>query len=128
MLKCCVFSGDGDYKTIKDHMELFVGRFDWEFEIRPFMCPYRDWSIFILDTSGMRPAHELETLEATVKLMRSFPARIVGIWSHQTWEKLVNVADSTELNSPNCVRLECSDWCNKLAKAIKRHKRETHGH
>lgn len=124
MYKCCVYSGEGDYKTIKDQMELFVGRFDWEFEIRPFMCSYRNWALFIIDTNGMKPSKELEMLEATVKLVRSYPARIVGFWSNDTWQKFVNLADRDQLESENCIRLESPDWCNKLAKAIKRYERQ----
>ena len=123
MTKCCLFSGGGNYKDMESQLTLFVDRFDFEREIRPWMTPYRDWSLFILDTEGMKPSHELDNLESLARLIKSFPARIIGIWSLDTWNKLKTV-DASAAYSPNVVMLDSPDWCQQLDKALRRYHRK----
>jgi hypothetical protein len=125
-MSCCLLIGSGDYKGAEEQLNLFIGRFDFEREVRPWGCPYRNWGLFVLDTSGMTPSQELENLESLAKLIRSFPARIVGIWSAETFEKLRIVAPEAAY-SPNCLLLDTPDWCDVLHKALRRYQRELRG-
>lgn len=122
MTKCCLFSGSGNYVDMEQQLTLFVDRFEFEREIRPWMTPYRDWSLFILDTQGMKPSHELDNLDSLARLVKSFPARIIGIWSFATWERLKTL-DPQAAYSPNVVMLDSPDWCQKLDKALRRYHR-----
>lgn len=126
MTNCCLYAGNGNYQDMEQQLTLFVSRFAFEREVRPWMTPYRDWGLFILDTSGMTPSQELENLDSLAKLIRSFPARIVGIWSAQTFEKLRTVAPDAAY-SPNCILLDTPDWCAALHKALRRYQRELRG-
>ena len=123
MTKCCLFSGGGNYKEMESQLTLFVDRFDFEREIRPWMTPYRDWSLFIFDTEGMKPSHELDNLHSLAKLVKSFPARIIGVWTFDTWDKLKTV-DAAAAYAPNVVMLDSPDWCQKLDKALRRYHRK----
>ena len=126
-MNCCLLAGNGNYQEMEQQLTLFVGRFDFEREVRPWMTPYRDWSVFILDTKGMKPSQELENLDSLGKLIRSFPARVVGIWSRQTFDKLQTVAPDA-VRAAYCVLLDTPDWCTVLHKALKRYQRELRGH
>ena len=126
MTKCCLFSGGGNYKEMESQLTLFVDRFEFEREIRPWMTPYRDWSLFIFDTEGMKPSHELDNLQSLAKLIKSFPARIVGVWTFDTWDKLKTL-DPAAAYSPNVVMLDSPDWCQKLDKSLRRYHRKLRG-
>ena len=126
MTKCLLFSGGGNYKEMESQLTLFVDRFEFEREIRPWMTPYRDWSLFIPDTEGMKPSHELDNLQSLSKLIKSYPARIVGVWTFTTWEKLKTV-DPAAAYSPNVIMLDSPDWCQRLDKALRRYNRKLRG-
>lgn len=122
---CCLFSGSGDYKDMEGQLNLFIGRFEFQREIRPFMCSYRYWAIYLVDTRNMKPAHEIDFLVELGKLIRSYPARIFAIWSTHTLDRLLEV-DPGAVDQKNCVFCDSPDWVDRVIKSLKRYERKQH--
>ena len=120
---CCLFSGQGDYRSMEEYLTMYVSRFRFEREIRPFMMAYRDWALYVVDTRGMSASHKFENLTALAKLIRSYPARTVAIWSLETWEDFKSLEPEAAY-SRNCLFCDSPDWVEKLVKSLKIYQRK----
>lgn len=121
-LQACIMSGRGNYEEIEGMLNLYVGSFAYDREVRPFMTPYRNWDLYVVDTHSMKPSDTLRLLEGVASMARSYASRIVAVWSRETWEQLANVAPDV-INLSNCIFCDGPDWVTQMTKAIRRQDR-----
>lgn len=117
-LSACLLSGTGNYQEMEDNLSCYVARFDYEREVRPFMTPYRVWNVFVIDTQSMQASQELVCLQALAKTIKSYPTRIVAIWSKFTWERFSKLEPEAAY-AANCILCDTPDWVEQLTKALR---------
>lgn len=116
MKKACIFSSSGHNGEIVDSLGLYVGPFECELNVEPFMLGYRDYDLYIIEADHRMPKRTFERLPPLVKMN---PTRVYGVWTRGTWQRIQDYAPSC-LAYANCVDCDRPDWIEKLLAALKR--------
>lgn len=120
--RCCMFLSRTDYDEAVQELSIFVGNFEYETEVKPFMLNYRDYILYVFDSTGMTPAEISQNVSRVGELARGWPTRVFAMWTTPTWSHLVSI-DKYASNLPNVVFCDTPNWVEDLTTAIRHCKR-----
>lgn len=123
--KCCMFLNRSDYDEAARELSIFVGDFQFENEVKPFMLNYREYMLYVFDSTGMTPAEISQNVTTVADTARAWSTRVFAIWTTPAWSHLVSI-DRYASNLPNVVFCDSPNWVEDLTTAIRHCKRIRH--
>lgn len=118
MKKACAYLSTGNYEMLSDDVHMYVGSFDLEQDVQPFMLSYRNYILYFVDVAGLSDERKHNILERMPNLIRSYSTRVFVLWSSETRDAMLRL-DPRCMTLPNCVYGDQPNWVDDIKTALR---------
>jgi len=119
MKKVCVYTGTGKYGEIIDSLQMYIGRFEIERDVFPWMLSYRDYSVYVIDATNMDSQAINSMVKTLPPIIRNYGTRTFVVWTKETWDLFQSRMPGC-LQCDNLVFCDTPNWISDLQRTLAR--------